>query len=482
MILLKGARISRRTVLRGAAGTMIALPLLEAVRDVTWGTGSAHAQATGAPRRFLVVATTDGSFPEHFWPVPPGADAEKQWAAQTNYENRIVTDPGGFRTGTTVLDTTDYQLSPICAELERHRDYISFVEGLDICDATVGHDGLNKMLAEWAGGGDPPSVPRGGWSDGRSVDQFIADIIGSDTKFESFQMSVRTSNPNYCTLAWNKQNEGLPPEPDPARVFERMFSDLSTPGENPELEAIRRERQSILDAAVDRVAKLKTKVSAADAQKLDQYLTAVRAVETRLQTGGSGAACSKPGVPAPLNPRSDDDMPGLVAAQRELLVMAFACDLTRVLTFQINSEGSDTHFPHIPELVGKDGFHGLAHAGQDYTIGFINRWYGSEIAKLLDMLKAVPEGSGTLLDSVFGFWSTTMAVGGTHTNPRVPLMLFGDQGGYFKKGHFYRYASDDRRSLCDLFVSILRSYGMDVNTFGNELQDFNHRPTEELRA
>jgi hypothetical protein len=61
-------------------------------------------------------------------------------------------------------------------------------------------------------------------------------------------------------------------------------------------------------------------------------------------------------------------------------------------------------------------------------------------------------------------------------------MLFGDQGGYFKEGHFYRYGSDDRRSLCDLFVSILRSYGMDVNTFGNELQHFNHRPLDELRA
>jgi hypothetical protein len=482
-------RISRRTILRGAGGAAIALPLMEAMTDVAF---ERQARAAGAPSRFLFVATTNGTFPERYWPVPPGSDATTQWAATKNYEGRIVSRADEFATGTTALDTKDHVFSPIIKPLEKHRDALTFVEGLELYDGLIrGHDGLNDMLRQWPIPSNEQGTKGVGWTKGASVDQIIAQQIGSGTKFASMQVGALTSNPNYTTLAWKNGDEGMPPEADPQRVFQVMFSELVTAAApNPDIDQIRAERQSILDAAKDQTKAIKTKVSRADGVKLDQYLDAIRAVEMRLSGGGSaggGAGCKKPGAPMALDSRKDENMPALVAAQMDLLVMAFTCDLTRVITFQIGSEGGDFRHPHLGI---QQGFHmDLVHADRYEDIEKINTWYAGQVAALIDRLKAVTEGDKTLFDNTFMMWGVPMGPGSTHRNLRVPWMLAGSNGGVFKQGRHIRFAKGDRRSLADLYVTLLRSYGKNVSTFGAENTEkayaafpINHKPIDELKV
>ena len=83
----------------------------------------------------------------------------------------------------------------------------------------------------------------------------------------------------------------------------------------------------------------------------------------------------------------------------DLLVLAFQCDLTRIATFVFANDGSNRSY----RTVGvPDGHHDLSHHGGDPAkqekIQKINRFHVAQLAYLLEKLKSIPEGDGTLLD------------------------------------------------------------------------------------
>jgi hypothetical protein len=148
--------LSRRTLLRGTAGAAIALPWLQAM-------AGKQARAQTPPKRLVVAVSVLGTFPEYFWPRPPGSPA---WAPTYQPQKR-------YATGTTALDTTDFQLEPICQPLEAHKRDLLFVEGLYPTN-TTGHEGYCNMLT----GATPLPAPEDNvTAGGISLDQLVASQI-----------------------------------------------------------------------------------------------------------------------------------------------------------------------------------------------------------------------------------------------------------------------------------------------------------------
>jgi hypothetical protein len=428
------ARLPRRTVLRGALGAAVGLPWLEAMAP-----RRARAQSV-PPKRFVIMFSPNGTLPT-FW-SPTGGE-------------------------------TDFTLSPILAPLEPNRADIVIVKGLNQQGSGGdGHqNGIGGMLTgaplnpgPFAGVGAPPA----GWASGPSVDQRVADGIAGSTKLRSLELGVQVgSADNWGRMIYRASDQPLPPDDDPASVYARVFADLHTdPGV---LARLRRRRKSILDAVGGEYTRVKARLGAADQQRLDEHLAAVRELEGRLTSDAvvSGAACSDPKVP-PVAAQSNDAFPDVGAAQLDLLVMALACDVTRVASLQWSRSVAETRFTWLGI---NDGHHTLSHLGDDDAVAVnkllaINNWYAGQMAGLIARLAAVPDGNGTtLLDNTLVLWCNELAKGNTHSRRGAPYVLAGRAGGGLRTGRFLDYTGQELPHN-DLLVSLLNVMGLPDTTFG----------------
>jgi hypothetical protein len=219
----------------------------------------------------------------------------------------------------------------------------------------------------------------------------------------------------------------------------------------------------VLDAVASEFGALNTRLSAQDRATLDAHLTLVRDVERRLSLGMGD--CSKPEEPPQLDQVSELDMPKIAELELDLLALAFACDLTRVASFQISTALNRIRYPWI-ESLGEG--HALSHSGSSDTsakaqLTLRQAWHSSLIARLFDRLATVPEGDGTALDNTLLFWGNEVSMGTTHTHDNMPFLLAG--GGWaFRTGRFLTYTGN---SHADLLVSILNAMGVEQTTFGD---------------
>ena len=424
--------LSRRTLLRGAAGAAIGLPWLEA-----FAPRRASAQSD-LPRRFLVMFTPNGLLPS--W-TPTGTEH-------------------------------DFELSPMLAPLAPHRDDLVVIRGL--YQQGAGGDGHQNGIGGMLTGAKLNSGPFGGvqaapagWASGPSVDQRIADAIGGTTKLRSLELGVQNgAADNWGRMCYRASNQPLPPEDDPAAVYGRVFADLHT--DPAELERVRRRHQSILDTVSGEYARVSGALGSTDRQRLEAHLETVRDLEERLTRTGAvgGESCSDPVLRA-VAKDENGAYPDVGALQIDLLVMALACDLTRVGSLQWSRSVSQTRFTWLGI---NEGHHDLSHLGDDDPAAVdkltrINTWYSQQLATLIDKLKAVPEGEGTLFDNTMILFCNELAKGNTHSRKDASYVLAGSAGGALETGRFLQVPGDVPHN--DLLVSLLRAYGIADERFGN---------------
>src|SRR5262249_22340526 len=152
--------------------------------------------------------------------------------------------------------------------------------------------------------------------------------------------------------------------------------------------------------------RLSAQVSLADRQQLEQHLTYLREVEARLDAQSEGtAACSVPARPPAALP-DNDAFPTIGELQLDLLVLALACGQTRVASLQWSRAVSEVRFTWLGI---EEGHHALSHmpdadSASTDKLQRINQWYAERYARLIEKLKAYPEGSGTLFDQCLLLW------------------------------------------------------------------------------
>jgi Protein of unknown function (DUF1552) len=425
--------MSRRTILRGAAGAAIALPWLEAMTP-------RRARASTAPKRFIVMFSADGTLPTEW--TPTGSE-------------------------------TSFTLSPILAPLAQHQSDLVIVQGLfQQGGGGDGHqNGIGGMLTgtplnpgPFAGVGAPPA----GWATGPSVDQRIADALAAPTPFRSLELGVQVGTAdNWGRMIYRRGNQPLPPTDDPAAVYADVFSDLHT--DPAVLAQLRARRKSILDAVGGEYSRIENQLGSADKQRLDAHLTAVREIETRLTTDlvVSNPSCHDPVVTS-VAAQENDSYPAVGALQMDLLTMALACDLTRVASLQWSRSVSQVRFTWlgIP-----DGHHDLSHrsdtdADAVNKLTQINTWYATQMASLITRLKSTPDAAGgTLFDSTLMLWCNELAKGNTHSRQDAPYVLAGNAGGTLRTGRFVSYEGQGLPHN-NLLVSLLNAMDVPDTTFG----------------
>jgi hypothetical protein len=440
-------RLSRRSVLRTGAGGLFALPLLNEV--------TASAAITDYPKRLIVCFSPNGTIPEAWLPTGSGPS---------------------------------FALAQIMQPLEAHKQDLIVVDNLDQPSAKNGPGGdahgvgtgclLNgtEVLAgeEFAAGmGGPGS----GWPGGITVDQLVADRIGKTTKFASLEYTTKRMPGNiWSRLSYRGPALPVTPMDSPADAFDRVFA--AQVGDAETLARLKAQRKSILDNSLGEFQALAGTLTGADRAKLESHLTALRDIESRLDTlGATGSNCTTPtrsslgSSKEPIyytsieetEPENDLDIPERHTAIRNMVVSALACDLTRVASIILAPSRS----PIAMSWLGiQEAHHQLSHDQAIDKLIQIDQFYAAEVAKLIADLKAIPEGDGTMFDSTLLVWCNELGLGWTHSHDHLPFMLAGSAQGYFKTGQLV--TASDGTAQNDLLVSICHGMGLsDVTTFGN---------------
>jgi hypothetical protein len=435
-------RLSRRAVLRGAGGVAIGLPLLEIMTPVE----RALAAAQTPPRRFITFFSPDGTI-RPAWQLDASATE------------------------------TSFTLSRILAPLAPNQQHIVILDGISNVAATHGDGddhmrGMGTMLTgiellpgTTMGGAGTPA----GLAGGISVDQAIVNAIGMDTQLRSLELGVESTGVGtvWGYTSYTGPNQPLPPNNDPVAVFNRVFGQLGTDGTA--LARLQAERKSVLDAVLDSYGRLSPKLGTADRAKLDAHASNIRDLETRITAPPPvGAACVKPAVPATIDTRANDNFPALGKAQMDLLVMALACDITRVGTMQWERSVGDLRFTWVDPTITR-GHHDMSHDGDDNAdtqekLTKINVWYAQQLNYLIEALKAIPEGTGTMLDNTLILWCNELSKGNIHSHNPMPFVLAGHAGGALQAGRYLKLNSAPHNNL---LVSCLNLMGVPATTFGN---------------
>jgi hypothetical protein len=303
-----------------------------------------------------------------------------------------------------------------------------------------------------------------GYADRISVDQFIANRIGGETKFPSLEFGVRIEGQEPLrVISYRGANQPNIAVDDPYKTYERIFADAGL--SDAALAQRIRDGQSVLDFLKDDLARLSGRVDAGDRARLDAHLTGLRNIERRLQS--SAAACQPLTLPEPFDTRAMENYPLVGKLQTDLMVLAHACDLTRVSTFMWANADSWQYYPWIGV---NEEHHELSHAADDDEAArekliLINAWHAEQIAYLLDRLEEAKEPDGTsLLSNSVVLWGNEIGVGNTHTYRDIPWLLAGSAGGRIETGRYLRF---EDRPHNDLLVSVCHAMGLDdVESFG----------------
>ena len=293
-----------------------------------------------------------------------------------------------------------------------------------------------------------------------TIDQFIADEIGRQTRFSSLTVGSEGGIHGGCQIAWTKAGVRVPPITGPAELFEKLFVTESAQ----ERQAAARANTvqgSILDTVREEVSGLARSINGADRRRLDDYLSAVRDVEKRVQARRRWQDQPKP-VPAlerPADRNFVDDLPLLY----ELIALALQTDSTRVATLEIGGS-------FLPQHLGIDkSYHSLSHHGNDEeAIGHLitlETYQLEQFNRFVSRLAGIQDGEGTLLDSTTVLFGSGMGDGNRHTNTDLPIVL---AGGGFGSGQFKQLPAEGpgKVPLCNLLLGIAHRMGVRADSFG----------------
>ena len=83
---------------------------------------------------------------------------------------------------------------------------------------------------------------------------------------------------------------------------------------------------------------------------------------------------------------------------------------------------------------------------------------------MFESLAATREGEDRLLDRTMILFGSNMGNSNTHVNTNLPILL---AGGSLRHNQHVAFPRDHNRPLCDLFVTVLQQFGVDVDSFGS---------------
>jgi len=437
-MIVTGKHLHRRTFLRGV-GAAIALPMLDAMVPAF-----AAPNRGKAPVRLGFVYVPNGMIMENWTPSGVGKD---------------------------------FEFTRILKPLEPFREDLMVLTGLShLKGEGVGGDHARASATYLTGTGPGPKPAA--TSDVEidiSVDQVVAQAIGSQTRLPSLELGLEAAPmAGSCdggfscaymnNMSWRDNKTPVPPETNPRLVFERLYGSFESNSDPKIQELLKTNRKSVLDYVNDRTRQLMGTLGPSDRLKIDEYFTAIREIEMRIaRTENENQLSPTTEKPSGI-PTSFVEHARLMA---DLLVVAFQADVTRVATLLFGKEASTRVYP---ELGFSDSHHPLTHHRNrpeliEKTVK-IECHHLEQFAYFVKRLKSIQDGDGTLLDHSMIVYGSALSEPNTHLHYNLPVLLAGRGDGSLKPGRHVVYPCP-QTPMTNLYVTLTDRMGVHIDKLGD---------------
>ena len=421
-------RPTRREFLRSMTGAALALPFLESL--ATAGIGSGVSQPA---TRVLFFYAPNGVMRRAFFPSSR--------------------EPG----------LHELELTRTLAPLANLRSKVNLLSNLDRV-FQPGTDVHAQCASCFLSSAAPFSIDSSAWPLDRSLDQLIADRTSENTPFRSLELSCNSHKDNresmyFDNISWFGTGHAAPSLRDPHQVYRRLFGT----GE-------RKASRDITDLVLEDARELRQQLGAADADRLDEYFDALRAIERqldKLEAGKNAMPATDLPQPEPgcaeLLPRSE-----YLRLMADLMVLALRTNLTHVGTFMAAPERWGTPFLYDGVSDKPLNHHAMSHdpAVHGKTLEQVDLFYMRAFAYILEKLDAVEEADGrTLLDHSIVTYGSGLKNGHTHLYDRLPIVTAGSAGGRIRTGT--HLVSPAGTPLANLWLTYARLMGVPGDRFAD---------------
>jgi hypothetical protein len=484
-------KLSRRHVLRGAAGVGLALPWLEAM----FSSGPLRAATPTRLKRFLHVYFPNGA--TTLWWKTTGSGKGDAWHLSPllspfeplKKKMLMIRQMGNFSWRQDLLT-----MNPAWTTYRERNDFCGVCRMPSGAFVVPSHSRAPSALLNCIDG-DEYRRSHGqdiGTSpvNGETMDQLLARTLPKETALASVQLGLFNGNGGLDerhsamsrNMSWSKDGTALGKDIEPARVFDKLVATGAGQTSAGATEADRRRALdlSVLDSLKTSTTNLQKRLGASDRARLDEYLTGVRELEVKVQNVTKPAATCK----AVTVPTNVTDAIVRSRAMNDLIVMALQCDVTRIVTYMLDNSRSDLVYSWVQRRDYENGgatvggtatsYHESQHqSGVSPDFASITRWHIEATADLLTKMDAVQDASGgTLLDNSLVMFGSDMHHG-DHAAFDLPLLLFGSGGGIFRQDELVSLPEgiEDIRQMRDLHFTILNDYfGLGLKSFGTDLR------------
>jgi len=419
--------LSRRHFLRGT-GIALSLPLLDTMMPAFSRAAPSNSPLApnAKPRRMFAVCNNLGLVPRNFFPTGAGRD---------------------------------YAPSPYLQLLQEHRNDFTVFSGVSHPNVDGGHPADVCFIT------GAPHPGSGSFRNTISLDQFVAERIGIMTRFPSITLSVNTRS---RSLSCTGTGVAIPPEDKASDVFKQLFLQ-GTPAEI-EAQILKLDTgRSILDTVAGQAKDLERDLGKNDKDRLEQYFTSVRDLESRLQASAGWERKPKPVVEAkaPIDPGSPAQYMEKVKVMYDLAKLAFQTDSTRAITLMLDSVATPV-VEGIPDVAITEGYHNLSHHGKSEDklgqLKALDLGHMKLLAKLYRDFKSVSEGEENLLDRTMVLYGSNFGDANAHVCTNMPVVF---AGGGFKHGQHLAFDTERNYPLTNLLVSMLQRMGIEQDKFAS---------------
>jgi hypothetical protein len=484
---MQALKLRRRTFLRGA-GVALALPMLDAMLDRH---GTAYADGTPLPTRYVLVygshslgmGYNDPNLPEFSRDEP--RDMFVPDALGADYDLKLALSPLG-----------DYGV----------KDLVSVVSGLRVPYASssdepipaggmpnVFHGPQLKPLATGVNSYGPAAP---------SSDQIVADVIAGDTVFpfvfyRAMPVTYWIDNfDNGSSISADKDGNYLAPIASPNIAYKAMMDKiaLTDPTEAAARELLKKQRKSVLDLVLGTSSKLIPRLGEADRQRLERHFDEIRDLEIRMDKaevlceslpipedppiGGTVVTASEDGTENIYTSEWDtkgwSDEPTRARLLADLIAMAFRCDLTRVVPFELG--GGTLSVYHM--VGARVDVHGCSHFSGTSTTDtgttllmsqVMQSYFISSYAYLVDKLRDMIDSCAIVYFSEGGVGRSMEnpepeAQPNAHSTENMACLIAGRAGGL--KGGVHVRAPDDRNHPANVLISAMKAVGVPDEKLG----------------
>jgi hypothetical protein len=435
-------QIDRRAFLKGVGGVALALPVLDAMgAEVT----------EQIPRRFCAIYTANGMS------LPKSEHGLDEWSWF----------PTAERAGQFVFGKSTEPLSP-------YRKQLSFMGGLY---HPSGPKADPHVCSDMWLTGAPLHNPKPGTYNSVGLDQVVALHTKQHCRQPSLVLSIDAGTgflSRTGTISYSLEGRPIPAENNPRRIFNRLFRGDRASAQS-ERDNLQR-RIKLVDAVVESARSLDQQLAKSDRERMDQYLTSLNEVESRL-------IASERWIDIPikkqdyshvnLDATSEGEPAEYYGAMFDLIALAFDADITRSVAFMLNREDGMGISDTFPLKLGMSKtHHNLSHAGdKDGQLQFAkyDQFLSQQLAHFFERLICYKDRNGSVLDNtivLFGSGAST-----THTPRNLPTLIAGGANVGLKHGSYWR---NGETRMSNVYLSILRSLGIEQESFADSTGTLSH--------